>query len=165
MAAPPSKSYEGECRIRRLLPRLYDKELCQRAWSLTSPSMLSVMKSIGYASVSTSGQTLDAQLEQLRPGLRSDLSRDNEFGARADRRAGQGADDPFINTLVVTRLRPTGPLDLRSNGDRAQDRGQGAKLKSLAKPGLDTTRSLYGSSGILGSRRLFERSLIAERRG
>jgi hypothetical protein len=44
---------------------------------------------LGYARVSTYGQTLDAQLEQLRRGVRQDLPREGNWRAARPARAAQ----------------------------------------------------------------------------
>ena len=126
------------------------------------------MKLIAYARVSTSGQTLDAQLEQLRAHGCDLIFQETMSGARADRpelakalnALEQGA------TLIVTRLDRLA----RSTFDLLQSvrviEGKGAKLKSLAEAWADTTTSTGRLIlTVLGGLAEFERSLITERTG
>lgn len=126
------------------------------------------MKSIGYARVSTSGQTLDAQLDQLRAQGCDPIFQEAMSGARSDRPelkkalAALGAGD----TLVVTRLdrlaRST--FDLLETVRTVE--ASGARLKSLAEAWADTTTPAGRLMlTILGGLAEFERSLIAERTG
>jgi len=126
------------------------------------------MKSIAYARVSTSGQTLDAQVAQL-TGQGCDLIfQETLSGARADRPELAKALDALGegDALVVTRLdrlaRST--FDLLETVRTIEARG--AKLKSLAEAWADTTtpggRLMLT---VLGGLAEFERSLIAERTG
>lgn len=121
---------------------------------------------IGYARVSTSGQTLDTQLEQLRAAGCDRVFQETVSGARSDRPELQKALEALAeaDVLVVTRLdrlaRST--RDLLDITHRIETKG--AKLKSLADAWADTTTP----SGkliltVLGGLAEFERSLIAER--
>jgi len=49
---------------------------------------------LGYARVSTYGQTLDTQLEQLRGGMQQDLPREGDRRAQRPARASQNAQRP-----------------------------------------------------------------------
>lgn len=124
------------------------------------------MKSIGYARVSTSGQTLDAQLEQLKAHGCDQVFRETMSGARADRpelkkalaNLSQG------DTVVVTRLdrlaRST--RDLLDIVHTIETRG--ATLKALADTWADTTTPTGKLIlTVLGGLAEFERSLIRER--
>ena len=66
------------------------------------------MTAIGYARVSTSGQTLDAQLEQLGGAGCARVFRETMSGARSDRPQLMAALKALEagDTLIITRLRP-----------------------------------------------------------
>lgn len=126
------------------------------------------MKSIAYARVSTSGQTLDAQLDQLRSHGCDLIFQETISGARSDRpelakalnALGEG------DTFVVTRLDRLA----RSTFDLLQSvrtiEAKGAKLKSLAESWADTTTPAGRMIlTVLGGLAEFERSLIAQRTG
>ena len=126
------------------------------------------MKLIAYARVSTSGQTLDAQLDQLRAHGCDLIFEETMSGARGDRPQlakalnALGAGD----TLIVTRLDRLA----RSTFDLLQSvrtiEAKGAKLKSLAESWADTTTPAGKLIlTVLGGLAEFERSLIAERTG
>ena len=124
------------------------------------------MKSIGYARVSTSGQTLNAQLDQLGAFGCELVFREKESGARSDRPELHKALDALSSgdVLVVTRLdrlaRST--RDLLEIVDRVE--AKGAKLKSLSDSWADTTTPTGKLVlTVLGGLAEFERSLIAER--
>ena len=123
------------------------------------------MSSIGYARVSTSGQTLEAQLDMLGAGC-SKIYRDVASGARSDRPQLQGllkALEPGA-VVVVTRLdrlaRST--IDLLTTIKQIADKG--CLFKSLADPWADTTtpggRLMLT---VLGGLAEFERELIKAR--
>ena len=124
------------------------------------------MNSIGYARVSTSGQTLDAQLEQLgAAGCRS-VFRETMGGARSDRPELRKALEALSegDVLIVTRLdrlaRST--RDLLDIVHTIETRG--AKLKALTDSWADTTTPTGKLIlTVLGGLAEFERSLIAER--
>ena len=99
------------------------------------------MSSIGYARVSTSGQTLEAQLDMLGQAGCSKIYRDVASGARSDRPQLQSllkALEPGA-VVVVTRLdrlaRST--IDLLTTIKQIADKG--CLFKSLADPWADTT--------------------------
>lgn len=126
------------------------------------------MTLIGYARVSTSGQTLDAQLDQLRDHGCDLIFQETMSGARSDRpelkKALAVLDED--DTLVVTRLdrlaRST--IDLLETVRAIE--ASGATLKSLAEAWADTTTPAGRLMlTILGGLAEFERSLIAERTG
>ena len=126
------------------------------------------MKTVAYARVSTSGQTLDAQLDQLTAQGCDLIFQETMSGARADRPELAKALDSLSegDTFVVTRLdrlaRST--FDLLETVRKIE--GRGAKLKSLAEAWADTTTPAGRLMlTILGGLAEFERSLIAERTG
>ena len=126
------------------------------------------MKLIAYARVSTSGQTLNAQLEQLRAHGCNLIFQETMSGARADRPELAKALNALEqgDTLIVTRLDRLA----RSTFDLLQSvrviEGKGAKLKSLAEAWADTTTPTGRLIlTVLGGLAEFERSLIAERTG
>jgi len=125
-----------------------------------------VVNLIGYARVSTSGQTLDAQLEQLAAHGCDRIFRETMSGARADRpelgRALAALNEGDV--LLITRLdrlaRST--RDLLDIVHTIETRG--AKLKALADSWADTTTPTGKLIlTVLGGLAEFERSLIAER--
>lgn len=124
------------------------------------------MKMIGYARVSTSGQTLDAQLEQLEAAGCNPVFKETISGARSDRpglkKALAALSDGDV--LVVTRLdrlaRSTRDLLDIVHTIETQD----AKLKALADSWADTTTPTGKLIlTVLGGLAEFERSLIVER--
>ncbi len=124
------------------------------------------MNSIGYARVSTSGQTLDAQLEQLGAAGCDPVFRETMSGARSDRPELKKALETLAegDVLIVTRLdrlaRST--RDLLDIVHTIETRG--AKLKALTDSWADTTTSTGKLIlTVLGGLAEFERSLIAER--
>lgn len=124
------------------------------------------MKMIGYARVSTSGQTLDVQLEQLSAAGCDPVFKETMSGARNDRPELKKALDALSDgdVLVVTRLdrlaRST--RDLLDIVDTIETKR--AKLKALADSWADTTTPTGKLIlTVLGGLAEFERSLIAER--
>jgi DNA invertase Pin-like site-specific DNA recombinase len=124
------------------------------------------MKMIGYARVSSSGQTLDAQLEQLAQIGCDRVFRETASGARGDRQelkravAALAAGDVLIVTRLDRLARST--RDLLGIVHAMEERG--AKLRSLADPWADTTTPTGKLIlTVLGGLAEFERSLIAER--
>jgi DNA invertase Pin-like site-specific DNA recombinase len=121
---------------------------------------------IGYARVSTYGQTLDAQLEQLKAAGCRVVYREKVSGARADRREllrmlrqVQAGD-----TVVVTRIdrlaRST--FDLFAIVKQIADAG--ALFRSLAEPWADTGTSTGRLMlAVLGGLADVERDLIRTR--
>lgn len=126
------------------------------------------MKTVGYARVSTAGQTLDAQLDQLAAAACQRVFRETMSGAKADRpelRRALAALEPG-DVLIVTRLDRLA----RSTHDLlnivAEIEGKGARLRSLAEAWADTTTPAGRLMlTILGGLAEFERSLIQERTG
>ena len=124
------------------------------------------MNFIGYARVSTSGQTLDAQLEQLGGAGCDQVFKETVSGARSDRPELKKALDSLSDgdVLIVTRLdrlaRST--RDLLDIVHTIETRG--AKLKALTDAWADTTTPTGKLIlTVLGGLAEFERSLIAER--
>lgn len=126
------------------------------------------MLQIGYARVSTTGQSLGSQIEQLRAAGCTRIFQEKVSGARANRpelaklmRSLQSGD-----TLVVTRLdrlaRST--KDLLNTLDAVAEKGAG--FRSLADVWADTTNP-HGRLmlTVLGGLAEFERSLIIARTG
>ncbi len=98
---------------------------------------------LGYARVSTYGQTLDAQLDQLRAEDCATIYREKASGAQADRRELQRmlkAIQPG-DAVTVTRIdrlaRST--FDLFATVKRIVDAG--GQFRSLAEPWADTSTS------------------------
>lgn len=123
---------------------------------------------IGYARVSTSGQTLAAQIENLKAAGCTTIFQETASGARADRPQLRQAIAalPPDGVLMVTRLDRLA----RSTRDLlnivAQIEAQHARLKSLAEAWADTTTPAGRLMlTVLGGLAEFERSLIAERTG
>ncbi|MEO9517479.1 MAG: recombinase family protein [Paracoccaceae bacterium] len=124
------------------------------------------MKMIGYARVSTSGQTLDAQVEQLAETCCDNIFQETVSGARSNRPELKNALAALSegDVLIVTRLDRLA----RSTRDLLDIvhaiENQGAKLKALADPWVDTTTPTGKLIlTVLGGLAEFERSLIAER--
>jgi DNA invertase Pin-like site-specific DNA recombinase len=121
---------------------------------------------IGYARVSTDGQTLDAQLAALRGAGADRVFSEKVSGAKTDRRQLAQAIAALAvgDVLLVTRLdrlaRST--RDLLNVLANVADRGAG--FRSLADPMIDTT-SPHGKLilAVLGALAEFERSMILAR--
>ena len=107
---------------------------------------------LGYARVSTHGQTLDSQLEQLRAaGCSSrNIYREKVMGARPDRRELNRILDKLApgDVVTVTRINrlARSTFDLfaivkRIADAKAQFRSWGAVGRHLAEPWADTWRS------------------------
>lgn len=121
---------------------------------------------IGYARVSTSGQTLAAQIEQLQAAGCTTIFQETASGARRERAQLEKAIAalPTDGVLVVTRLDRLA----RSTRDLlnivAQIEAQGGRFKSLADAWADTTTPTGRLMlTVLGGLAEFERSLIKER--
>jgi DNA invertase Pin-like site-specific DNA recombinase len=120
----------------------------------------------GYARVSTHGQTLAAQLEQLRTAGCRKVYREKASGARADRRQLQRLLKALDrgDTVIVTRIdrlaRST--FDLFAIIQRIVD--SGAHFRSLAEPWADTSTSTGRLMiAVLGGLADVERDLIRTR--
>ena len=121
---------------------------------------------IGYARVSTQGQTLESQQEQLEKAGCSKIYRETASGARTDRPQLQSLLKGLErgSTLVVTRLdrlaRST--IDLLTIIKTIADKG--CLFKSLADPWADTTTPAGRLMlTVLGGLAEFERELIKAR--
>jgi DNA invertase Pin-like site-specific DNA recombinase len=123
---------------------------------------------IGYARVSTYGQTLDAQLEQLRAaGCSSrNIYREKATGARADRRElnrmlGRLAPGDVVTVTRIDRLARS-TFDLFGIVKRIVDAK--AQFRSLAEPWADTGTSTGRLMlAVLGGLADVERDLIRTR--
>src|SRR5271165_1409666 len=123
---------------------------------------------IGYARVSTYGQTLDAQLEQLRAGGCSsrNIYREKVTGARADRRElnrmlGKLAPGDMVTVTRIDRLARS-TFDLFAIVKRIVDAK--AEFRSLAEPWADTGTSTGRLMlAVLGGLADVERDLIRTR--
>ncbi len=123
---------------------------------------------IGYARVSTYGQTLDAQLEQLRAaGCSSrNIYREKVTGARADRRElnrmlGKLAPGDVVTVTRIDRLARS-TFDLFAIVKRIADAK--AQFRSLAEPWADTGTSTGRLMlAVLGGLADVERDLIRTR--
>lgn len=118
---------------------------------------------IGYARVSTAGQTLDAQLEQLQAEGCAPIYREQVSGARADRREllrmlkALAAGDVVTVTRIDRLARST--FDLFEIVKKIVD--SGAQFRSLAEPWADTSTSTGRLMiAVLGGLADVERDLI-----
>jgi len=121
---------------------------------------------MGYARVSTYGQSLDAQLDQLRAAGCAPIYREKVTGARADRRellrmlAQLNAGDVVLVTRIDRLARST--FDLFGIVKRIADAG--AAFRSLAEPWADTGTSTGRLMlAVLGGLADVERDLIRTR--
>src|SRR5216683_7660732 len=121
---------------------------------------------LGYAHVSTYGQTLDAQLEQLRGGGCTKIYREKVTGAHSDRREllkllkGLAPGDVVTVTRIDRLARST--FDLFGIVQRTVDAK--ARFRSLAEPWADTGTSTGRLMiAVLGGLADVERDLIRTR--
>ena len=121
---------------------------------------------LGYARVSTYGQTLDAQLEQLRAEGCAKIYREKASGAQADRREllrllkSLAPGDVVAVTRIDRLARST--FDLFAIVKRIVDAG--AQFRSLAEPWADTATSTGRLMiAVLGGLADVERDLIRTR--
>src|ERR1700726_5294636 len=121
---------------------------------------------LGYARVSTYGQTLDAQLEQLRAEGCSRIYREKVTGARPDRREllkllkGLAPGD-VVTVTRIDRLAPS-TFDLFAILKQIVDTG--GQFRSLAEPWADTaTRTGRLMIDVLDGLASVERDLIRTR--
>jgi DNA invertase Pin-like site-specific DNA recombinase len=121
---------------------------------------------IGYARVSTYGQTLDAQLEQLKAAGCARIYREKATGARADRKELLrmlkivAAGDVVTVTRIDRLARST--FDLFAIVKQIADAG--ARFRSLAEPWADTGTSTGRLMlAVLGGLADVERDLIRTR--
>ena len=121
---------------------------------------------LGYARVSTYGQSLDAQLEQLRAEGCSKVYREKVSGARADRRELTKLLKELVAGDIVTVTRidrlARSTFDLFAIVQRIVDAG--AHFRSLAEPWADTATSTGRLMiAVLGGLADVERDLIRTR--
>jgi DNA invertase Pin-like site-specific DNA recombinase len=121
---------------------------------------------IGYARVSTYGQTLDAQLEQLKAAGCARIYREKATGARADRKEllrmlkNLAVGDMVTVTRIDRLARST--FDLFAIVKQIADAG--ARFRSLAEPWADTGTSTGRLMlAVLGGLADVERDLIRTR--
>ena len=121
---------------------------------------------VGYARVSTTGQTLDAQIAQLKEQGCAVIFRDTASGARADRKelqkmlAALQPDDVVTVTRIDRLARST--FDLFAIVKRISDAQ--AHFRSLAEPWADTATSTGRLMlAVLGGLADVERDLIRTR--
>ncbi len=120
----------------------------------------------GYARVSTDGQSVDAQVKQLRTAGAEKVFRETASGARADRvqlrRAIGQLDEGDV--LTVTRLDRLARSTRDLLNALAQIADKGAGFRSLADAWADTTTA-HGRLmlTVLGGLAEFERDLIRSR--
>ncbi len=121
---------------------------------------------LGYARVSTYGQTLDAQLEQLRAEGCGKIYRETANGARADRREllkllKRVAPGDVVTVTRIDRLARS-TFDLFAIVKRVMDAG--GQFRSLAEPWADTATSTGRLMiAVLGGLADVERDLIRTR--
>ena len=121
---------------------------------------------IGYARVSTIGQTLEAQLDQLAAAGCTTIFREKATGAKADRPELRKAIAALLpdGVLVVTRLDrlARSSRDLENLAHEIEQKGAG--LRALGDPWADTTTP-HGKLlfTILAGLAQFERTLILQR--
>jgi DNA invertase Pin-like site-specific DNA recombinase len=120
----------------------------------------------GYARVSTDGQSVDAQVKQLRAAGAEKVFRETASGARADRAQLRRAIDQLAkgDVLMVTRLDRLARSTRDLLNTLAQIADKGAGFRSLADAWADTTTS-HGRLmlTVLGGLAEFERDLIRAR--
>jgi DNA invertase Pin-like site-specific DNA recombinase len=122
----------------------------------------------GYARVSTDGQSLNAQVRQLRAAGADEVFRETASGARADRAQLRRALDQLDkgDVLLVTRLDRLARSTRDLLNTLAAITGQGAGFRSLHDTWADTTTA-HGRLmlTVLGGLAEFERELIRARTG
>ncbi len=121
---------------------------------------------LGYARVSTHGQTLEAQLEQLKADNCTRIYREKASGAKADRKELLRMLDRLAPGDVVTVTRidrlARSTFDLFAIVKRITDAG--AQFRSLAEPWADTATSTGRLMlAVLGGLADVERDLIRTR--
>ena len=121
---------------------------------------------VGYARVSTTGQTLDVQLAQLRSADCHPIFKDTASGARADRKELQKMLAALTPGDIVTVTRidrlARSVFDLYAIVKRIIDTG--AQFRSLAEPWADTSTSTGRLMvAVMGGLADVERDLIRTR--
>jgi DNA invertase Pin-like site-specific DNA recombinase len=128
-----------------------------------------IMRLLGYARVSTDGQSLTAQVAELKAAGCVEIFQEKISGARTDRTQlarlmdGLRPDDVLVVTRLDRLARST--RDLLNCLAAAGDRGAG--FKSLRDTWADTTTTPHGRLmlTVLGGLAEFERELIRSRTG
>jgi DNA invertase Pin-like site-specific DNA recombinase len=122
----------------------------------------------GYARVSTDGQSIDAQVMQLREAGAEKVFRETASGARSDRAGLRRALDHIGkgDVLMVTRLDRLARSTRDLLNTLAAITGKKAGFRSLNDTWADTTTA-HGRLilTVLGGRAEFERELISARTG
>jgi DNA invertase Pin-like site-specific DNA recombinase len=122
----------------------------------------------GYARVSTDGQSLDAQVKQLRAAGAEKVFRETASGARADRAQLRRVLDQLAkrDVLMVTRLDRLARSTRDLLNTLATITAKGAGFRSLHDTWADTTTA-HGRLmlTVLGGLAEFERELIRARTG
>jgi DNA invertase Pin-like site-specific DNA recombinase len=122
----------------------------------------------GYARVSTDGQSLDAQVKQLRAAGAEKVLRETASGAKTDRAQLRRALDQLAkgDVLMVTRLDRLARSTRDLLNTLATITGKGAGFRSLNDTWADTTTA-HGRLmlTVLGGLAEFERELIRARTG
>ena len=122
----------------------------------------------GYARVSTDGQSVDAQVKQLRDAGAEKVFRETASGARSDRAGLARALDHLGkgDVLMVTRLDRLARSTRDLLNTLATITGRGAGFRSLGDAWADTTTA-HGRLmlAVLGGLAEFERELISARTG
>jgi len=124
-----------------------------------------VARRLGYARLSTYGQTLDAQLEQLRADGCAKIYRETVSGARADRREllrllRAVAPGDMVTVTRIDRLARS-TFDLFAIVKQIVDAG--GQFRSMAEPWADTATNTGLMIAILGGLADMERDLIRTR--
>src|SRR5271165_3458435 len=121
----------------------------------------------GYARVSTDGQSVDAQVKQLRAAGAEKVFRETASGARTDRAQLRRALDQLDkgDVLTVTRLDRLARSTRDLLNTLAAITGRGAGFKSLHDTWADTTTAHGRMLTVLGGLAEFERDLIRARTG
>jgi DNA invertase Pin-like site-specific DNA recombinase len=121
---------------------------------------------LGYARVSTYGQTLDAQLKQLRAAGCTKIYREKVTGAHSDRRELLKLLKALApgNVVTVTRIDRLARSTFDLFGIVKQIADAKAQFRSLAEPWADTgTRTGHLMLALLGGLADVERDLIRTR--
>src|SRR5437588_8499834 len=122
----------------------------------------------GYARVSTDGQSVDAQVKQLRAAGAEKVFRETASGARSDRAQLRRALDHLDkgDVLMVMRLDRLARSTRDLLNTLAAITGRGAGFRSLGDAWADTTTA-HGRLmlAVLGGLAEFERELIRARTG
>jgi len=122
---------------------------------------------VGYARVSTVGQSLESQIESLTKEGCERIFEEKASGKSSDNRVQLQAALDFVRSgdvLVITKLDrlARSMIDLNLIAKKLKDKGVG--LKALDQPEIDTTSAIGELLfNILGAVASFERALINER--